>query len=93
MTIIAPPIAEEVARPNITEIERLMLLRGFTRRQSRGREWVLVPHWSKLAHESGITPAAIYSIRDGDSDPKVGTLGRIARALGVFSRDIIDEED
>ena len=93
MTTIAPPIAEEVARPNVEEIERLMLLRGFTRRQRQGKEWILVPHWANLAREAGITPTTIYPIRDGESDPKLGTLGRIARALGVLARDIIDEEE
>ena len=86
-------MVEDVTRPNVAEIERLMLLRGFTRRQRQGGDWVDVPHWANLARAAGITPTTIYPIRDGESDPRLGTVGAIARALGVFSRDIIDEEE
>lgn len=92
MTTISLP-AEPVSRADVPEIERLMFLRGLVRRQRQGADWVIVPHWANLARAAGITPAGIYAIRDGDSNPRVGTIGRIARALGVLSRDIIDEDN
>ena len=93
MTMIALPSVEAVARPNIEEIERLMLLRGFTRRERRGQEWARVPDWANLARDAGLSPGAGYKLRDGHSSPTLRTLSAVARALGAMTRDIIDEED
>ena len=90
---MALPVADSVARPNVTEIERLMMLRGYTRRKRLDGEWTLLPDWANLSRDSGLTPGAGYDIRDGKGSPRLVTLSSIAKTLGAMTRDIIDEEE
>ncbi len=81
-----------ISRPDIEEIERLMLLRAFHRRERRTGEWVMVPDWARLAKEAGMSTTQVYRIRDREVDPRLGTLSKLATALCVLSRDIITDE-
>jgi transcriptional regulator with XRE-family HTH domain len=44
----------------------------------------------QLAFHAGVSDAAIYNILN-DADPKLSTVARIARALGVTTCELIDE--
>jgi len=46
----------------------------------------------KLAEMSGIRDATIYAIVGGVSDPRVGTVCKLARALGVRPGALIEDE-
>ena len=66
---------------NISECERLMELRE-------------IPSRNALAKRAGLNSRHFYRIWEGEVDPSLGTVGKIANALGVRVRDIlIDEPD
>lgn len=46
-----------------------------------------------LCEKSGVTEITLRNIRQGKSTPRPATIGRIAKALGVDVRDIIQEGD
>lgn len=46
-----------------------------------------------LCEKANISETAFRSIRKGESTPRPATIGRIAKALGVGVRDIIQEGD
>ena len=45
-----------------------------------------------VAKEAGISVNALYDIRKGNSQPRMSTLGKIAKALKVSAMDLIQEE-
>ena len=47
---------------------------------------------AQLAYRAEVSDAAVYNILNG-ADPKLSTLARIARALGVRVSDLIDETE
>jgi len=49
------------------------------------REW----SQERLALEAGMKPSEVSHLESGRRNPKVGTLERLAKALGVRSSDIL----
>lgn len=47
---------------------------------------------AQLAYHAEVSDAAIYNILNG-ADPKLSTLARIARALGVATCELLNEEE
>ena len=45
-----------------------------------------------VAKGAGISVNALYDIRKGNSQPRMSTLGRIAKALNISVKDLIQEE-
>jgi transcriptional regulator with XRE-family HTH domain len=41
-----------------------------------------------LAREAGVSPETVYSLEHGRRQPSVRTVGKLARALGVESKDL-----
>ena len=41
-----------------------------------------------LAREAGVSTETVYSVEHGKRQPSVRTLGKLARALGVESKDL-----
>ena len=78
MTIATSVLPTEI---DISECERLMELRDIRSRYA-------------LAKLAGMAPRHVYRIWDREVDPTLGTMAKIAHALGVRVRDIlIDEPD
>ena len=45
-----------------------------------------------LEELSGVAYRVIFALEHGERDPRLGTLRRLARALGVSVGDLVDEE-
>ena len=72
-------IASVPTKLDIAECERLRELRGIRSRNA-------------LAVKSGINSSHLYRIFDEEVDPSIGTVDKLARALGVRVRDILKDE-
>lgn len=46
-----------------------------------------------VATKAGITPVALHKVETGKSSPKSDTLERVAAALGMRYRSLVDEAD
>ena len=44
-----------------------------------------------LAKRAGITQAALFRLESGETDPRLGTLRKLAKALNVTVADLIGE--
>lgn len=42
-----------------------------------------------LAKEAGVSTETVYSVEHGKRQPSIKTLGKLARALGVETRDLL----
>lgn len=47
--------------------------------------------WKDVAQKAGLSANALRDIRQGKSTPRLATLGRIAKALNVNVKDLIEE--
>ena len=45
----------------------------------------------ELAEKAGISPAALVRIERNESDPHVSTIRKVADALGVAPRDLMED--
>ncbi len=44
---------------------------------------------AELAHEAGLTPAAVARIERNEAEPRMTTLRKLAEALGVDPADLV----
>jgi transcriptional regulator with XRE-family HTH domain len=58
------------------------------RRLRRGKAWTQ----EQLAEEAGISPSTVVEIENGKrKSPHPGTLGKLARALGISPADLLED--
>ena len=68
---------------------RVAVARGSSASISRSRSWTL----DDLAARSGVSRRLVVQIEQGEANPSIGTLLRLANALGVTLTDLVSDQE